>query len=138
MQTERGLNETARKNDNKKLNMKTLIDAVETVLGKGFEVVASGQINTPENKAKLKALVNGQIMVRADDWHKYLALKAERNSIDKEINRLEESMDLPEACDIGKQACLSIVNGNGDEIGKYTVYWFNGCQMPSQWRKRVS
>ncbi len=95
-------------------------------------------VNTIENTAKLAALLQGKIQVKAEDWTKRLKLKAEISALEKEVKAIEERMELPEACTIGKATYLPIVNGHGDEIGKYSCYWFNGAQMPAQWRRRVS
>jgi hypothetical protein len=79
-----------------------------------------------------------QVMVEADQWTKYLKLKAERASVEREIKGIEETFHFPSAEEVGRDAQMVIVNGNGDAVGKLSVYWYTGATIPAAWRRRVS
>lgn len=96
------------------------------------------------------------IKVTAEKWAEYLKKKSEKNALEKEIKKLEDSFEIPEAGKLAvklgihkngkpvmvegkaKTGEIVIVNGNADEVGKLTVFWFPGCEIPASWRKRIS
>lgn len=87
-----------------------------------------------------------QITVSADKWSEYLRKKAQANALKREIESLESEFNLPEpaalAAEYGAQTgdklMLEIINGNGQAIGKLSVFWFPGSETPPSWRKRIS
>jgi hypothetical protein len=87
-----------------------------------------------------------QLTVTAEAWEKYLKLKAQKASLEKEIKALEAGFDFPAADKFaadfaaveGETLTVSIVNGNSQNIGKISVFWFPGAEMPAAWRKRIS
>jgi hypothetical protein len=78
------------------------------------------------------------LKVKAEDWGRFLKLKAEKSSLEKEIKALENSFGFPEAEKVAADKTFLIVSGNGDVCGKFTVYWFSGAEIPEGWRKRIS
>ncbi len=87
-----------------------------------------------------------KIIVNADDWSKYLKAKAQANALRQEIAGLETKFNLPDATELaaefgaqpGDKLSCEIVNGNGQTIGKISVFYFPGSETPAAWRKRIS
>jgi len=87
-----------------------------------------------------------QIKVNSDQWSQYLKAKAQRSALEKQIKSLEADFKIPDASQLasefsavqGETLPIEIVNGNGQTIGKLTVFWFPGSETPPAWRKRIS
>ena len=78
------------------------------------------------------------VTVPSDVWATRLALKAEIAAREKAVKALDESIGFPDAAKVGKAATILIVNGNGLEIGKGTIFYYPGATIPGGWRRRVS
>lgn len=78
------------------------------------------------------------VTVPSEVWATRLALKAEIAAREKAVKALDEKLGFPEAEKIGRPAQIIIVNGNGLEVGKGVIYWFNGATVPPAWRRRIS
>lgn len=87
-----------------------------------------------------------KITVNAEDWSRYLKLKSQASAIKREVEALETSFNLPEPAELAKEykaqsgdkLCVEIVNGNGLTVGKLSIFWFPGSEVPAAWRKRIS
>lgn len=79
-----------------------------------------------------------RLEVLAETWTKYLKLKAEKNALQKQVDLIEESFNFPTAEQIGEKKTLVIHNGNGDEVGKLSCFWFSGATIDPAWRRRIS
>ena len=68
---------------------------------------------------------------------KYQALQAEKNSIQKSIDAVKLSMDLPKNMqrNVGQHI---IVDNDGDEIGKVTIFKKDSFVMPACIVSRIS
>lgn len=84
------------------------------------------------------AVVEIGLKVASEDWKRFLKLKAEKSAIERELKKLEESFDFPKAEEVAEEKQLVIFNGNGDEVGKLSVYWYGGATIPPAWRRRIS
>lgn len=78
------------------------------------------------------------VTVPSDVWATRLALKAEIAAREKAVKALDEKLGFPDPATIGKAATILIVNGNGLEIGKGTIFYYPGATIPAGWRRRIS
>lgn len=78
------------------------------------------------------------VRVPADVWATRRALKAEIAAKEKALKAIEERIPFPDAKAIGKDCSIVIVDGNGQEVGKGTIYFFSGSVTPEGWRRRIS
>jgi hypothetical protein len=77
------------------------------------------------------------ITVPAADWKRWKALKAEASAIEKAAKALEATFPLPAPSE-DTQGTWVVVDGNGDEQGKMSVFLYPGAIIPEGWRKRLS
>ena len=78
------------------------------------------------------------VTVPSEVWATRLALKAEIAAREKAVKALDEKLGFPDAATVGKAATILIVNGNGLEIGKGTIFYYPGATIPGGWRRRIS
>lgn len=78
------------------------------------------------------------VTVPSDVWATRLALKAEIAAREKAVKALDEKLGFPDAAKVGKAAQIIIVNGNGLEIGKGSIFYYPGATIPGGWRRRIS
>lgn len=78
------------------------------------------------------------VTVPSEVWATRLALKAEIAAREKAVKALDEKLGFPDAATIGKAAQILIVNGNGLEIGKGSIFYYPGATIPGGWRRRIS
>ena len=83
-----------------------------------------------------------KIQVSADDFARYKKLGSEKGAIEREQKKIVEGWEkanlLPEKTlsNVGREFVL--VNGNGDEIGKLTVYACDEKIIPVFVARRIS
>lgn len=83
-----------------------------------------------------------QIKINAHEFARYKKLGAEKGAIEREQKNIMAKWEaeglLPEktAANIGQP--FVIVNGNGDEIGKVTIYHCEARMMPEFTARRIS
>jgi len=78
------------------------------------------------------------LMVKSEIWNRRCKLKAEKASIERELKEIDASMDFPKAKDIAQPFQAVIVNGNGDNVGKFTVYFSPEKTIREFWAARIS
>lgn len=77
------------------------------------------------------------VTVPAEVWAARLALKAEIAAREKAVKAIDDKLGLPDPQAVGKPATIIIVNGNGLEMGKGSIFWYGGAIIPPSWRRRV-
>lgn len=77
------------------------------------------------------------ITIPADVWKRWRALKSEIAALERSAKALEKDFPLPP---IGEETVGDwvIVDGNGDQQGKMSVFPYPGATIPAGWRKRIS
>ena len=86
------------------------------------------------------------VKVEASNWNKFKKLVSEKSAIEKAIKELQNSFNLPSANEIaesqglnhGDKANVIILNGNGDEVGKMSIFYYPGATIPANWRARIN
>ena len=73
----------------------------------------------------------------ASVWATRLALKAEIAAKEKAVEEIDKALNLPEADSVARPCRLIVVDGNGNEVGKGSVYWFKGATYKAGWRRRI-
>ena len=76
--------------------------------------------------------------VNAETWKSYLAKKAQKNALAKEVKSLEDGFGFPDAKEIAEDIKIEIVNGNNQAVGKMTIYFVDTVEIPAGWRRRIS
>lgn len=82
--------------------------------------------------------ITNTITVAAEEFAKYKKLKAEEAACKKQADAIKKGWGLPEAAEIAEAREYVIVNGNGDEQGKYTIYFVKEFTRKAGWAARVS
>lgn len=100
---------------------------------------------------RISALTNGgektlTFTVPAELWRERLALKAEIAAREKRVKEIDAQLNLPKGDSIaetlslkeGEKARIILVNGNGSEIGKASVFFQPEKTVASFWVVRYS
>ena len=92
--------------------------------------------------------VQVRITATAEDWHRYTQAKARAAAMEKEVKQIESALGIPDpnenaslggVCAAGDaKVSARNVDGRGACLGKLSVFWFPGCQMPAGFRRRIS
>lgn len=78
------------------------------------------------------------ITVPSEVWATRLALKAEIAAREKAVAELDKAIGFPDAASVARPCRILVVNGNGHEVGKGSIFWFGGATVPPAWRRRIS
>jgi hypothetical protein len=81
-----------------------------------------------------------QIKISADEFARYKKLGAEKSAIEREQKNIVAGWEglLPDKVETNVGVPFVIVNGNGDEIGKVTVYACEAKTIPAFVARRIS
>lgn len=107
----------------------------QQTITKSIEVTTQGTIGAAKS-----------FVVSAADWSRYLKLKAECSALEKQVKSLEQTFGFPTPDSLaldygavsGETLTFAVVNGNGDYMGKISVFYYPGADIPPSWRKRIS
>lgn len=76
--------------------------------------------------------------VNAEKFNKWQRVKRAASALDKRAKEMAKEMGLPESSQFDGPAAGVIVDGNGQPIGKFSVFNYPGAQIPAGLRVKIS
>lgn len=117
----------------KKTKNKNQLELKDMSFKQVFDIREKVQKNFPE--------VKGAIILPANQFAEYQRLSSEIAANERARKAIKEQWEKAGLFPIASKASEGqyvIVNGNGDEQGKATVYHFSGAVIPASYRLKIS
>lgn len=86
------------------------------------------------------------VQVSASAWQAYRKAQAIATAAQKDAEQLKAALGLPDASKLayslglhtGDKGEVIVQDGNSQAIGKISVFYYPGAQIPAAWRSRAS
>lgn len=84
-------------------------------------------------------IAQNTIRIDSEKWQSYIAKKKQAKALEKETKAFEDA-NFPNAKEVGEKRQLLVVNGNGQPIGKVSIYKVEMPPQPAResWIRRIT